>query len=352
MYQQSSGTISLKNLRKGLVSLGIWSDEILRAMPPMYLNTYLPIALLEHIDREKFPDEKSNDFIDYFIRCYIPNEYTKSLNHLDPEFDYLRDKKLALAEDNLDVEEFISELRRLNLELNLNNILVKKEAETEPMVTLRLAPKLTRYLSAVRDLTLEQSQRLLPSRSPAGSLARYLLPDIPGKPVNNPVPTFSKANDKLRYLRFVGLLPDEDLLNFSSFLRIILMSDCSYEELRSRISGLCNLAGMNLDDFNKNSQIERILEQVYTSEITSNFKESSVVCSGSSILRNRIVLSIDLVGEILSNTPSKWANELPAVEYWEDLVENVFSDIVSHRNKSEITGWKTCLITTPIVLET
>ena len=25
------------------------------------------------------------------------------------------------------------------------------------------------------------------------------------------------------------------------------MSDCSYEELRSRISGLCNLAGMNLD---------------------------------------------------------------------------------------------------------
>ena len=123
MYQQSSGTINLKNLRKGLVSLGIWSDEILRAMPPMYLNTYLPIALLEHIDRDKFSDEKSNDFIDYFIRCYIPNEYTKSLNHLDPEFDYLRDKKLALAEDNLDVEEFISELRRLNLELNLNNIL-------------------------------------------------------------------------------------------------------------------------------------------------------------------------------------------------------------------------------------
>ena len=27
MYQQSSGTISLKNLRKGLVSLGIWSDD-------------------------------------------------------------------------------------------------------------------------------------------------------------------------------------------------------------------------------------------------------------------------------------------------------------------------------------
>ena len=115
------------------------------------------------------------------------------MNHLDPEFDYLRDKNEALAEDNLDVEEFISELRRLNLELNLNNILVKKEAETEPMVTLRLAPKLTRYLSAVRDLNPEQSQRLLPSRSPAGSLARYLLPDIPGKPVNNPVPTILKG---------------------------------------------------------------------------------------------------------------------------------------------------------------
>ena len=112
------------------------------------------------------------------------------------------------------------------------------------------------------------------------------------------------------------------------------MSDCSYEDLRSRISGLCNLAGMNLDDFNKNSQIESEYLKVYTSEMISNFKESMVVCSGSSILRNRIVLSIDLVREILSNTPSKWANELPAVEYWKDLVENVFSDIISHRSEN------------------
>ena len=149
MYQETSGTINLEYLRESLVSLGIWSDEILRAMPPMYLNTYLPIALLEHINRDKFP--KSGEFIDYFIRCYIPNEHTQSLNHLDPDFDYLRIKQ-ALEEDNLDIEGFISELRRLDLELNLHNVLIKKEAETEPVVTLRLSPKLVRYLSAVRDL--------------------------------------------------------------------------------------------------------------------------------------------------------------------------------------------------------
>ena len=51
----------------------------------------------------------------------------------------------------------------------------------------------------------------------------------------------------------------------------------------------------------------------------------------------------------MSNTPSKWANELPAVEYWKDLVD-VFSDIISHR--SENNGWKTYQITTLIVLET
>ena len=69
----------------------------------MYLNTYLPIALLEHIDRDKFSE--SIEFIDDLIRCYIPNEYTQSLNHLDPYFDYLRNSDEALEEEKLDVKK-------------------------------------------------------------------------------------------------------------------------------------------------------------------------------------------------------------------------------------------------------
>jgi hypothetical protein len=299
-----------------LLKMGIWNDDVLRSLSPAYLNTYMPVSLLSLID-------DSNEEIALIKDFYIPKK-TDGFNHIE------MDLNLDLQDNNNRelVAEINKHLSRVNLQMNVGVKIIKGQKETEELhSTLTLTPQLRRYLSAVRDVPSPNEEKLLPVKSPSANLARYLLPDIRGKKVENSRPIFTKAADSMKYLRYNALLPDEDRLTMGSLLRILLLTNSGYESTRKRLQNHCKIEGLNFEDFS--IEIKHILERegnVYSRDMISNSESSNSVCLQATVLRKRILSSYSLSNKILNNLPEGWSRQSYAIDYWKKYVDAIYGE--------------------------
>jgi len=310
-------------LKKALKKMGIWNDDVLRSLPPMYLNTYLPITLMGLV---KADDEESKSFKNFTLikKSFFPSDAeSEGLNHL-PEIwhkNLMKQKKFAKYCQDL--------LEKHNLKMDVGVELVTENDNSEPKSVIRLLPALTRYLSAIRDVPSPNAERMLPVKSPSANLARYLLPDVPGGVVKNSLPNFIKAADKMKHLRFAGLLPDEDSLDWSVLLRIVLLSNSDFATIKQRLKESSRIQNLTLDTFS--NEIESILNHIYSDEMISTPKSSDSICLQASILRNRILGSIDLANSLLENLPTEWYREKYAIDHWIKVVKDIFDEEIKDK---------------------
>jgi hypothetical protein len=335
-YLAQSGGIRDKPFEKALVKMGIWNDDVLRSLPPMYLNTYLPVALMSLIKEPKNGDKEPKN--GEFVKEYrILDKITQSLFPTSPAnpntgvggdgLTYLHEtlhRGLLKAPDKF-LKSLKMILMKFNLKLEVGVKLVEGNHESAPKSIIRLSPKLVRYLSAIRDVPSPNNERMLPVKSPSANLPRYLLPDNRGELVPCSLPIFSKAIHKMKHLRFIGLLADEDTLDWSVFLRILLLGDTDFETLKERLENNCKIQGIVLDEFK--AEIELILGNSYTKNMIANAESSHNICLQADILRRRIISSIKLGESMMKkDIPGGWFRENYAISFWIEIVNEIYPE--------------------------
>jgi len=324
-YLTQSGEIRSKPFEKALVKMGIWNDDVLRSLPPMYLNTYFPVALMSLIKESKSDGESGKvymvlDQIRHTLFPTAPKLQGDGLNYLHPKIHM----GLSKAPPKI-LKSLKKTLMKFNLKLEVGVKLVEGNDESVPKSIIRLSPQLVRYLSAIRDVPSPNNERMLTVKSPSANLPRYLLPNNSGELVPCSLPTFSKAIHKMKHLRFIGLLADEDALDWSVFLRILLLGNTNYKTLKERLENNCKIQGIVLDEFK--ADIELILDNRYTNNMITNAESSTNICLQADILRRRIISSIKLGESMLKKDISgDWFREHYAINFWIEIVNEIYPE--------------------------
>ena len=321
-YLTQSGEIQNEQFEKALVKMGIWNDDVLRSLPPMYLNTYFPVALMSLIEKPELGNEHENEYS--FLKI-IQDTLFPTAPNMGDGLNYLHPKiHTSLNGAPLNAVLFLkSLLMKFNLKLEVGVKLVEGNEESIPKSIIRLSPQLVRYLSAIRDVPSPNNERMLTVKSPSANLPRYLLPNNSGELVPRSLPIFSKAIHKMKHLRFIGLLADEETLDWTILLRIILLSDADFEILKERLKNNCKIQGIVLDDFK--TEIELILNNRYTNNMITNAESSHNICLQADILRRRIIYSIKLGESMLEkDIPGDWFRERYAIKYWIEIVNEIY----------------------------
>ena len=316
-YRALGNDFHADKLADALLKLGVWNDDVLRSLSPAYLNTYLPIALLSLLDDE-------NRLLDLMKTSHVP-KYTNTFNHVHKTINQALKELNSVQEGKEQIEVIEKKLSSVNLELRIGVEIIMKGETVDGFSTLRITPQLTRYLSAVRDVPSPYEEKLLPVKSPSANLARYLLPDKGRTKVEHSLPIFTKAVDSMKYLRYNALLPDEDKLNMGALLRILLLTNSDYNNVKARLENHCKVQGMNLDTYvNEITTLLEGSEHVYTKDMISNAESSQSVCDQATVLRRRIISSMDLASKLIENTPSGWSREIHAINYWKEFVNHLY----------------------------
>ena len=221
-YRDYGKQPNMQLLYKIFPKMGIFNAQSLRALGPAYINSFLPLAMLqsdevkEYIQATNYPipdeeDFKTNDvpdpdkFRDFISSTweYLQEDHTMQLNGLvdyDEHYDENNDW-FNLMLDSIDL--------RMNIE----------RVGEDVSVFIGLHPRLERYLSVVRDIPSEPEHQYLPARSTPASMARYLYADSEESMLDMTsnlklrtgiaAPNFIMGLDLLKQLRFTNLLPDE-----------------------------------------------------------------------------------------------------------------------------------------------
>ena len=304
-FMRESGQIRREHVETNLSRLGIWHEEILRTIPPAFLNAYLPPLLLENADSGKLSEEEKMRLKNVQQWCIWHN--TTNLNQ-----DMSRMPEAA-------VSKFNETLDRFDLQLLLD---YQQRDGFLPGPKLRLHPRLQRYFSAVRSLPSKSGDLLIPSRSTASLLPRYLM----GNQIDNiagqySAPTFQKAGQILNWYRYIGLLPDEKRFEWSSLLRMILLCDTSFDEFSNRTSQLAKISGLNLDSVSE--EINLILEQKYDSQDLHIFVNPINLWNQTTVLIKRMAASKLLAEKLLENLPDDWIDNKSSIETWIDMLGKI-----------------------------
>lgn len=286
-----------------LPNMGIRNIDILRTVSASYLNSYLPAEILLHEGEGKIStdnisfkstkeisSEKMKEVVDLMLLAIIKSHSLNNLGELDmaDELVVFNNKSIFEATNQL--------LEKYGLVLSLNS---KSES-----YHINLHPKLSRYLSVVRDVPMQSKDLLLPARNTGASLARYLHYT---KPASTSIasPTFVLGGDIMNYMRYLGLLPDEKRLSLVPFLRIILLGDGSSAEFKTRLETQVKCAGINLD------LITELLEEIFDKNPYQSleiYERPQVYCDHASVLQSRLLISRAIVERLSENMPSGWNN--------------------------------------------
>ena len=336
-YKALAGDVESESLGKALSLMGIWNDDVLRSLSPAYFNTYLPITLL-HLAVEDAAEGPAKTILSNIKDSYFAGQHTKSLNQLPSNRG--KDQYHTLFTQRPDLlKDVQSALYDYNLKLDFGARLIIEQKTSEPTTTLRLSPSLVRYFSAIRDVPSPNEERMLPVKSPSANLPRYLLPDQRGAMVRHSRPVFTKAIHSMKILRFCGLLPDEERLNLSSLLRMLLLSDLNYKTLEVRLKHMCEVEHFDLNTFA--ASITKILEHesnLYTDDMISTSESSLNICNQASVLRSRMIYSRDFCDELLKSLPNRWGREKDAIKYWVEFVNNQFKNEIKSKEVQNYNG--------------
>jgi len=352
-YQYKDSSFNTEHLYKTLPKLGIHNAEILRSIGPAYLNSFLPGAILKSID---LGDLNLEELLNY-----------KNFNLSQDSFKekVVRNSKNLKIEDINGFAKLILELLQSNHSGELSGEIIDPQGSLKLLTVnwknefdcildyfdlqlvnqgesfyLRNHPRLARYFSVVRDVPVNSGEDLLPARSAAASLARYIRSDSKDTPLDpdyipknrNGIasPTFSFGNHILNNMRYMNLLPDEKSISFVPLMRILLLGTGNVDKLRVNLGGQLNLLGFNLGKYSET--ISQIFNEKY--ERNEILDRPELYAGQLATLITRLHKIKPLLQELKNDFPAGWNKlDLKCLEYFEE--EILGNEYLSHNGDLE-----------------
>jgi hypothetical protein len=322
-YAKDSGRVNLNSLENVLPQLGIWTEEVLAAMSPSYLHSFLVSCYLGEASKNLKMKEKNSDLEDWektaeYIIGILSEYFQPSTSYGNSNPD-LREQLFGIdwrgRDDFNRTQSYLADY-----DLSLKYVLPPSDSDDDELLVLRLHPKMHRYLSVIRDATSGPYAKVLPSQSLAGSVARYMSPDSQSDVIGQySSPKFKKALDKLNRLRYVGLLPGEQRLELSAFLRVLLLNAADgVSDVTTALHHVAEANEINLDDYA--SSISAVMESnpFETSHFTLYDEPRSVVMQAA-VMRQRMLDSKPFFETYSASNPES----KQAKTYWFELLERI-----------------------------
>ena len=338
-YYEKHGTAPNTELLYKLFPLmGIQNAEFLRAVGPAYLNSFLPLVMIQSKDvsdflsNESFSNPNKEVFDD-------EDPYSSFVNYIwgviGKQHTFRPDGDVEMADNKGDEDH--SELF-LGMEKEINHFLDSidlrlniQQAGDEVHVQLKLHPRVERYLSVIRDIPAETHHKYLPARSAPASLARYLYADNNTslldmtsnvkKRTGIASPNFTKGLDLLKQLRFSNLLPDETRLSLPTLTRILLLTPDSSEMVLDKLGSQLQSSGIPREEIAP--LVQTVLDDVpYVSMKSYDVPEQ--YCEFIKTFVLRLHAFRPLIDYFIESRPTKWTgNDDAGLKY---LANNIFSN--------------------------
>jgi hypothetical protein len=343
-YVGKGNSINQKNLYAALPKLGIKNAEILRSVAPAYLNSFLPIELLFTCKEVKIGElDFSNDGIsrkDFFGELDVDSYdgfMEMALKILQDGHSLETSGLLSGSEMDETMDDWFVEI---NCILNSIDLRIVKDID---QYYLRLHPRLNRYFSAVRDIPIRPTDKLLPSRSAPASLSRYIHSDSLEKPLDRHYsatkrtgiasPTFTFGGQIMNQMRNISLLPDDRKLSLIPMLRLLLLSAGNAAEFQKRLTSQFQNIGMDAQSLE--THFTRILDDnVYTR--LELYSEPDIYGDQVSTLINRLHDCKELFEDLIKELPKGWNNhDLSGLKF---LLWIIDQEDITFGNKEDATN--------------
>ena len=348
------------NLYKALPNMGIQNAEILRSVAPAYLNSHLPMELLfgcEEFDINTLDFENSGVTEEY---------YEKQTNNDGPRFikkvlDTLRSDH-SLGADGRIASNSVKKLMHkfsglVNCILSSIDLQLKGDNSKDTKYSLTLHPRLNRYFSAVRDIPIRPTDKILPSRSASASLSRYIHSDSMERPLDPDyikenrtgiaAPTFVFGGQIMNQMRNTSLLPDERKLSLIPLVRMLLLGDSSSNAFQHRLSSQFQNIGLDSETYNQH------FARIFGTNIYQQleiFNEPGVYGGQIKTIIGRLHDSKQLFSELITNLPSGWDNDdLAGLNFLLWILEQEEIAFESKENSEKIFGGNVAAV--PMVRE-
>lgn len=358
-YEDDNGRIDKSMLTKTLPKLGIWSEDILAATPPAWLNSYLPYQILlqyrnkisedlveplqaayEAINHDD-PFTDGEALVDAILSNYRPTNAVepKDMAH---DFDEDLDDVVGVLFDELEHhnEKVLKVFEDHNLALTwkAKEDSKRQTGDRDEELLLRLHPRLRRYLSAFRDSMTSHDQQLLPSTSPAGNLERFITPDNDKTSVGPfSAPKFQRSISLLPHLGFMGLLPDEHRLTWSSLLRMLLFTQQA--DAKGFLNALSESTSTEVFTDEMVKAIDDLITKHQMPEINlEHGSDPEAIVSLAQTLHGRLIAA----GSVAASTGS---SNFTGLEYWEEFSQD-FQGEDAPTNTSELKRYCQFLMNT------
>ena len=316
-------------LQRVLPKMGVFTAEMLRALAPAYFTSFLPLAIMnegkaifeENIAKVLQPvGEISKDDMPEFAAVMWGEIVENHTLRLDGE--------LNLGDPQVE-EGMYQSYRGLSNEINhvLDSIDLKLSFK-HGSAYLVIHPRVERYLSVLRDVPSDTSDRFLPSRSAPASLARYIYSNSDDDPLDkNPdmrkrtgiaSPTFAMGLDILNQMRISTLLPDEMRLSFVPLLRILLMSSQDAETVLNNLERQLETSGISKEEVRPH--FERILNQNHYGPL-DGYSDPTSYCKQTQTTIHRLHDLRELLEYLQAHLPKRWTkNDVAGMTFIQDKV--------------------------------
>lgn len=315
--------------------MGIFNAQSLRALGPAYINSFLPLAMLQSDEVEEFLQNNKYSIpeMDAFKNDKGQIDQEEFSSFVSQTWQYLKDDHTMKLNGLVKFDEHYSDWEDvINTILDSIDLRIRIERIGEDVsVFIGLHPRVERYLSVVRDIPSEPEHQYLPARSTPASMARYLYADGEESMLDMTsnlklrtgiaAPNFTMGLDLLKQLRFTNLLPDELKLSFPTLLRVLLLTPDSSKEAVERLRSQFKSAGIDIDEL-ENYLVDVLDENVFPPMKSYNVPE--MYCDFIRIVILRLHSLRPLIDFFLENRPAMWtSNDNASLNY---LVESILEN--------------------------
>ena len=326
-YRDYGKQPNMQLLYKIFPQMGIFNAQSLRALGPAYINSFLPLAMLqsEEVEESLRNNKYSIPDLDAFKDGHGKINQEEFSTFVTQTWQFLKDDHTMQLNGLVNFDEHYSDWEDvINTILDSIDLRIKIESVGEEVsVFLGLHPRVERYLSVVRDIPSEPEHQYLPARSTPASMARYLYADGDESMLDMTsnlklrtgiaAPNFIMGLDLLKQLRFTNLLPDELRLSFPTLLRVLLLTPDSSKGAIERLESHLKSAGVDIHSL-ENYLSEILDENKYPPMKSYNVPE--IYCEFIKIVILRLHSLKPLVDFFLQNRPARWtSNDDAAMNY-------------------------------------
>ena len=327
--------------------MGIFNAQSLRALGPAYINSFLPLAMLQSLEVEEYIQETEYSIPDDDdFKTNEQPDAEKFREFISSTWEYLKQDHTMKLNGLVNTDEhYLEWVNEINTILDSIDLRMKIERVGEDVsVFLELHPRLERYLSVVRDIPSEPEHQYLPARSTPASMARYLYADGEESMLDMTsnlklrtgiaAPNFTMGLDLLKQLRFTNLLPDELRLSFPTLLRVLILTPESSKVAVQRLKSQFRSAG--LDTNNIEEYLTNILDEI-TFQPMKSYDVPEIYCDFIRIVILRLHRLRPLVDYLSKNRPARWtSNDDAAMKY---LVESILDNTeIMGENEEAVDG--------------